>query len=60
MKQESQAGVDRFNEHLEGVLATENHRLKVSEVAKKDVVRNAGQDLAYFQRNAANKELKEK
>ena len=49
-----------YNTHLQGVLATENHRLKVQEEARKDVIKNAGKDLGFFQLNAANKELKEK
>ena len=40
--------------------AEEIHRLKVAEIAKQDVLKNAGQELSYFKLNAANKELRDK
>ena len=60
MKQDSEAEVERFNDNMEKIRAREIYRLKVAEIAKQDVIKNAGKELSYFKLNAANRDLKEK
>ena len=57
MKHDYKEGVDKFDNNMKEVIKREDYRLKQQELAKQDVLKNAGQKANYFVGNAANKEF---
>ena len=60
MKQGHFEQVDQFDNSMKEVIKRENYRLEMQELAKQDVVKNAGQKASYFVGSAANKEFQER